>query len=134
MDAIDQALEAVRAAELRRCQALVSGDMEALAALLHPELVYVHSNGAIDDRAGYLARCSAAGVRFVGCERRNLRAWRIGDVVLMSGEIFVVMDRPPPPHRGETLAFVTQTYVRDENGWRMTQLHATRDARDERGH
>jgi hypothetical protein len=134
MESVDAAVEEARAAELRRCHALEAGDMETLAALLHPDLVYVHSNGAIDDRASYLARSSQAGVRFLRSERRGLHAWRAGDTVLMSGEIVTVMERPPGGERTETIAFLTQTYVHDDAGWRMAQLHATKGARDERGH
>ena len=134
MDLLDTAAEEARAAELRRCRALETGDMEALAALLHPDLVYVHSNGVIDDRASYLARSSAAGVRFIRSERRNLDVRSLGEAVMLSGEIVTVMERPPSGERSETVAFLTQTYVRDDSGWRMAQLHATKDTRDERGH
>lgn len=39
--------------------ALVAGDQDAVAALLHGDLVYVHSHGAADDRASYLAALAA---------------------------------------------------------------------------
>jgi hypothetical protein len=132
MDAIDNALEEARAAELRRCRALETGDMNVVASLLHPDLIYVHSNGGIDDRASWLARISREDIRFLRSERRSLQASRIGDVVLMSGEIIVVSEHSG--HRIETVAFLTQAYVRDDSGWRMMLLHATKNARDDRGH
>jgi hypothetical protein len=132
MGSLEAAVEEACAAELRRCRALEASDMDTVAALLHPHLVYVHSNGVIDDRASYLARASGAGVRFLRSERRDLHAWAIGETVLMSGEIITVMERPPSSPT-ETTAFLTQTYVRDESGWRMALLHATKDTRDLRG-
>ena len=134
MDAMDTGLEEACEAERGRCRALETGDKEAVAALLHPDLIYVHSNGVIHDRAVYVALYFAADIHFQRCERRNLSAWRSGDVVLMSGEIIVVEERPLPAPPVETIAFITQTYVRDDSGWRMAQLHATKDTRDERGH
>jgi hypothetical protein len=40
--------------ERRRCAALTSGDIEVLWELMADDLVHIHGNGAIDDKAGYL--------------------------------------------------------------------------------
>ena len=49
LDALALALEQVRQ------NAMLERDVDTLAALLAPELVYVHSNGVLDTRERYLA-------------------------------------------------------------------------------
>ncbi|HVW40637.1 MAG TPA: nuclear transport factor 2 family protein [Amycolatopsis sp.] len=48
--------ETIRALEDRRYSAMVAGDIGALTELLSEQLIYTHSNGARDSKAGYLAK------------------------------------------------------------------------------
>lgn len=47
--------EEVHAADASRVAALVAGNLDQVAHLLHDELVYVHSHGMVDGKATYVA-------------------------------------------------------------------------------
>jgi len=49
-------IEKIRELERRRLNAAVDVDMDTLRSLLHPHLLYAHSNGARDSRETLLAR------------------------------------------------------------------------------
>jgi hypothetical protein len=46
--------EEILALEEKRFAAMVSGDLGALDALLHQDLVYTHSSAVVDTKASYL--------------------------------------------------------------------------------
>ncbi|WP_443025598.1 nuclear transport factor 2 family protein [Sphingomonas sp. PB4P5] len=48
-------IEEIERREDERFAAVMAGDAKALAPLLHQDLRYVHSSGAVQDRAHYLA-------------------------------------------------------------------------------
>lgn len=54
---IEKSRAQIRDLEQRRYAAMLSGDIEAFAALAHPELIYTHSNGVVDTLSSYVAKC-----------------------------------------------------------------------------
>jgi hypothetical protein len=54
---IEETRSQIRDLEQRRYAAMLSGDIDAFAALAHPELVYTHSNGVVDTLSSYVAKC-----------------------------------------------------------------------------
>lgn len=61
----DDARTAVLAAEKRRRAAMLAGDLGALEELLDPRLQFVHSTGAVDDRATYLAKMAVGRIEYI---------------------------------------------------------------------
>jgi hypothetical protein len=57
-------LAAVRAAEAARGAAMVAGDLESLAASLHPALRYGHTSGLWDTRDEYLAKLAEGSLAY----------------------------------------------------------------------
>jgi hypothetical protein len=56
---------ALRAAEQRRCAAMLANDKAALEAVLDPRLQFHHATGAVDDKDAYLAKMAAGRIHYV---------------------------------------------------------------------
>jgi hypothetical protein len=57
---------AIKAAEKKRCAAMLANDNIALAALLDPRLQFHHATGAVDDKDAYMAKMAAGRIQYVG--------------------------------------------------------------------
>jgi len=80
----DEALaELAGTLERRRCDAMVSGDIAALGALLSEDLRYGHSSGYADDRAAYLAAVSTGHYAYRRAECRIEQVAGLGTEGLM---------------------------------------------------
>lgn len=66
--AADERPAAVEAADDRRIAALVAADTARLAPLLSADLLYVHSNGTVDDKASFLDLVGTGRTRYVAFE------------------------------------------------------------------
>lgn len=112
----------VRAAEDRRCAALRAGDAAALAALLSDDLVHIHLNGRVDDRAGYLA-----GFRdlytFRAVRRGDLTIRIYGDTAVMTGPLVQSLSVRATGQRIDVTAITTQVWLRTPQGWVLTTCH-----------
>lgn len=75
------------AADEQRRAALNANDADALAALLSADLVYIHSNGLVDDRQGYVDRVCAGPGRYSNVTVKAFRVRRDGGVAVCDGEV-----------------------------------------------
>jgi len=75
----------ILALEARRYAAMIAVDIPALGALLHDELVYVHSSGTVDTRASYLEALASGATRYRVVERLGEDVRVIGAVALVQG-------------------------------------------------
>ena len=95
---------AVHKLERRRCELLVNGDVARLEKLLADNLVHIHLNGHVDDKAAYLLGISekfafkalsrgALTVRvFWGCSRHDR---------LIDANPYLAKERTPHGHQGD---------------------------------
>jgi hypothetical protein len=72
----------VLAIEAKRVKALLDHDMDGLARLLAEDLVYIHSNGTIDDKASFLERKS--NVRYTRFDQIDPVVRAYGDVAIIN--------------------------------------------------
>ena len=81
-------LNAVRELERRRIEATRENDADALAVLLHDQLIYVNSAGAIFDKEGYLRSIRS---HFLTYDRefdvRETQVRVLADVIILAGVI-----------------------------------------------
>lgn len=98
--------EALRAADGRRRRAMIDGDLETLASLLAEDLVWTHSSGKQDDKAGLLRRIGDGGTVYQRLEVADDAILRCGEVLihhgLLSGEALV--EGAPKPLRNRFLS------------------------------
>jgi ketosteroid isomerase-like protein len=115
--------ERVRALEDRRYRAVVEGDFDTFAALAHPELAYTHSDGTLDDRGSYLAKCRSGHYVYHRIDHPVDRIVVTGDTAVVVGEM----------HAELTAGGVRKTlanrslavWVRTEGGWRLLAYQPT---------
>jgi hypothetical protein len=122
MDAEHPALQAERA----RAAALVARDAAALAALLHPDLRYVHATGIRHDRDGYLQTLQT-GPRFLEVVLTPEQTLDLAEGAALSGRLFMRLQR-----EGEAViearSWVTALWLRGADGWRLRLFQSTREA------
>lgn len=119
MDDVDLILEA----ENRRRAALVAVDMAELDALFADDLVHVHSNALVHDKAALLAHI-AHNRAFLAIERGPLTVRRYGDVAVLTGGMTNWMRR----NDGAEIVLggmVTQVLRREDGVWRFTSFQLT---------
>jgi hypothetical protein len=125
MNAEHPALQAERA----RAAALVARDAAALAALLHPDLRYVHATGIRHDRDGYLQTLQTlqTGPRFLEVVLTPEQMFDLAEGAALSGRLFMRLQR-----EGEAViearSWVTALWLRSAGGWRLRLFQSTREA------
>lgn len=113
----------VRQVEVRRCAALLKLDFAQLDALFAPDLVHIHSNGMVHDKAALLRHIERRGIP-VTVERGPLDVRVMGHVAVMHGNI----TNRTPQADGGTLALdgiATQVLRCDEGVWRFVSFQFT---------
>jgi ketosteroid isomerase-like protein len=84
---VSEDIAPIVAADERRRAALNANDADALAALLSEDLVYIHSNGLVDDRKGYVDRVRAGPGRYSNVTVKAFRARRDGGTAVCDGKV-----------------------------------------------
>ena len=79
------ALDEVKAAEKKRFEVTVKGDYKALEALLADDLIYVHSNGNIDNEKTFLETLTSGKSKYLNIETIDMKARQLGDFVFVDG-------------------------------------------------
>jgi len=83
----DRDVAEVTELERRRFDAMVTGDVDALGALCHPDLMYTHSTGTTDSLESYLDKCRAGYYVYHRVEHPVTRIVIAGDAAMVLGEM-----------------------------------------------
>ena len=118
----DTARDEIVALEKRRCAALTAGDVETLGALMADDLVHVHGNGAVDDKAGYLKGVETKYI-FHRVERGELNIRVYSDVAVVVGPVDQTVSVRGVDKLNQIKAIATQTWVRSPAGWKQSTCH-----------
>ena len=118
----DTARDEILALEKRRCTALTSGDLATLRNLMADDLVHIHGNGAIDDRAGYLNGVETKYV-FHRVERGDLNVRIYGEVAVVIGTLDQTVSVRGVDKMNHIKAITTQIWVRAGAGWKQNTCH-----------
>jgi ketosteroid isomerase-like protein len=108
--------------EAKRCAALVAGDLQTLGELLGEDLVHVHGNSVIDDKAAYLQKV-ADKYLFHSIERGNLHCRVFVDVAIVTGPLKQTISLRGSSERQNLEGSTTQTWVRTGRGWVQNTCH-----------
>jgi hypothetical protein len=120
---IDESAGAVVAAARARSAALVAGDRERLAALLHPRLRWTTHRGVVLDRERYLAGNVGGGLVWLEQTLHDIDIQTVENAVAVLTAL--VVDVVSRDGRRETFRMrLTQTWVKDAAGWRCLSGHA----------
>ena len=108
--------------EKRRCAALTSGNVGALSELMADDLVHIHGNGAIDDKASYLKGVETKYV-FHRIERGDLNIRVYADVAVVIGILNQTVSVRGTDKLNDIRAMTTQVWVRSGAGWKQSTCH-----------
>jgi ketosteroid isomerase-like protein len=108
--------------ETKRIEALISGDVAALGALMAEDLVHIHGNGHMDGKAEYLYGVEHK-YKFYRIERGDIKIRVYGDIVIVNGPLSQSVSVNGVDKINEITAVVTQSWVRGDGGWKQNTCH-----------
>ena len=108
--------------EQRRFKAMCDGDADALGALLHDDLTYTHSSGAVDSKESY-----TRGVRDKLWDYRSIEAGDAtvslnGNAALVHCRLRIDVIARGVPRIVESVALAVWV---DDGGWTCIAVHST---------
>jgi Domain of unknown function (DUF4440) len=109
--------------ERRRYRAMIESDVAILRNLLDDDLIYVHSNAAMDDKASYLSKIESRYFRYETISIEEEGSLVLSDVALLRGRMKarVFLDGMP-----KTLDNRFLTVLRKLDGaWRLLSYQPT---------
>lgn len=108
-----------------RVTALLKGDVPALERLYADELVYIHANGRIDTKAGYLASLKSGDLTYVSLKYDPPAQIRlVGDTAVVTGKAHIEAKGKSGQLTKRVLT-TTTVYVRTTGGWKVVSYQGT---------
>lgn len=114
--------DAVIAAERDRCAAMLAGDAVALDALIDPRLHFSHATGAVDDKAGYLAKIVAGRIAYASIEWSEQKVIGFEDSALLTGRMSSVVRVEGAEKRLENRVLAVWGW---DGAWRLVAFQST---------
>lgn len=116
--------EALLAVNAARFHAMVRGDLVGLDTLLAPELTYIHSDGALESKAQFIATLRTGRLRYQAITPDDLRARVYGETGVVTGRSAMRVQVGPDLARF-SIRF-TSVYRREGTRWVLVAWQATR--------
>ena len=113
----------ILALEDRRCAAMIARDADALAQMLHDELVYTHSSAVVDDKARYIDAIRSGRTRYHSIKRADERVRVYGDTALVDGAAEIEVD-VDGRHKSLRLRYL-DAWTRTPQGWKFVAWQST---------
>lgn len=115
---------AIRAAEARRCTAMIANDPVALDAILDTKLHFAHANGGIDSKAIYLTKMASGRIVYNGIDWSEEIVSGLADgVAMLTGRMET---RVKVEGIDKTLLNrVIAIWGRSESDWRLVAFQST---------
>jgi ketosteroid isomerase-like protein len=113
---------AVREAEQKRCDALMTNDKAALESIYADDFVYVHSSGRVEERSSYLNSVTTGENKFLSFAHEDLRIELLGDAALMTGTMRMTRTK------SKLVVLFAELWVRENGEWRLKYQHNTKKA------
>jgi ketosteroid isomerase-like protein len=117
-------VEEVKAAEKKRFEVTVKGDYKALDDLLAEDLIYVHSNGNVDNEKAFLDGLTSGRSKYLSIEPITMNARALGDFVFVDGRgKFQVQSNGQV---NDLLLTYLDVWVKRNGTWQMVHWHSAR--------
>lgn len=124
--ASDKSSEAdVRRVDGSRIKAVLAADVDRLERLFADDMVYVHSNGRIDTKSGYLATLRSGALVYVSLQ------YDPAPQILIAGTTAVATGRATIEVKNKAgqvtkrVLTTTTVYARSGNSWKVVSYQAT---------
>ena len=122
--AAQSAIDEVTTAEKKRFEVTVKGDYKALDALLADDLIYVHSNGNVDNEKTFLEGLTSGRSKYKSIEPLEMKARQMGDYVFIDGRGKFQVES-----NGQTndlLLTYLDVWTKRDGKWQMIHWHSAR--------
>ena len=118
------AVDEAKAAEKQRFEVTVKGDYKALDALLGEDLIYVHSNGNVDNEKTFLEGLTSGRSKYKSIEPIEINARQLGEFVFVDGRgKFQVQSNG---QTNDLLLTYLDVWVKRNGTWQMVHWHSAR--------
>lgn len=117
-------LAAVRAADARRCQAMLEGDVAALDQMLSERLSYTHSDASVDTKQSYLEKVARRYFDYRELTIEDDHTIVAGDCVIIVGRMTgrVVIEKTKERFLNNRTLSV---WARENDTWRFVAFQPT---------
>ena len=115
---------AVRAAEKRRCAAMIANDPAGLDAILDPRLHFAHANGGVDGKDVYLTKMASGRIVYRAIRWSEEAVTELADgVAMLTGRMDtdVLVDETEKSLKNRVISVWGQT----AGGWRLVAFQST---------
>ncbi len=106
-----------------RITALLAADWETVAALIHPQLRYIHSTGLQQGRSDYLA-CLPEGPDFLAIHKQDQQLDWLGNSVLLTAGMQMEIQRVSG-ERVTIRSHISELWVCEQDRWLLKQFQST---------
>lgn len=113
----------ILALEDKRCAAMTGRDADALAAMLHDDLVYTHSSAVVDDKASYVEAIRSGKTRYHSIKRSEEHVRAYGDTAFVTGRAEIEVD-VNGQHKSLRLRYL-DAWTRTREGWKFVAWQST---------
>lgn len=114
---------AIRVTDAARSRALVEQNYEILDALLHDDLVHIHTSGVLESKAQFLDTVRNR-FRFLKVDRRNYELRLAGTAVIAVGELDQRIKVQATGEEVDMEMITTQVWVCTPADWKQIHYHA----------
>jgi hypothetical protein len=118
------AVDEAKAAEKQRFEVTVKGDYKALDALLGDDLIYVHSNGNVDNEKTFLESLTSGRSKYHSIEPIDMKARALGDLVFIDGRAKVKVESNGQVN--DLLLTYLDVWAKRNGTWQMVHWHSAR--------
>jgi ketosteroid isomerase-like protein len=115
---------AVEALENRWTQALITMDTIFLNQYYHPQLVYTHSGGTVDDKTSWMSSFKKGTLKYIKLEPKSMRVDIYGKTAIATYLAYFSVQNNGSPLEFD--ARVIHVLVHDRTGWRLVAHQTTR--------
>ena len=118
----------ILALEQRRFKAMIAGDAGELETLLHRDLKYTHSSGAVDSKDSY-----TRGVREKLWDYQSIKTSSEtvsvhDDTALVHCRLQIDLEVKGAPRQVDSIALTV--WIKDEGRWQVLAVHSTPDPKE----
>jgi hypothetical protein len=118
--------EAVAGAGRRHLAAAMAADTETLDELVADDVLYSHSDGIAEDKAGYLARVASGIYLKIAMEHSPDHIRVLSDDICVVRGTTTSNSTPDSPYRMDDLkASVLDVWVHRDGRWQLVEHHVT---------
>jgi ketosteroid isomerase-like protein len=119
-----EAEEEILAAEERWATAVKARDLEALGALLHPDMFYAHSSGIVESKQQYVGNFASGAARYDVIDYERTSVTRFGDSAIAHSRVAMKGQSPNGPF--DVYLMMIHVWVRGGEGWQLAAHQTTR--------